>query len=86
LKWSLWKDFHAKASGFLFRIVVPLKSTVGFVSNLKKSYFKRCKRFSQNFSIIGVTVRELHLPEVEGVETIYVCSSNLVKIVLSSKA
>jgi hypothetical protein len=29
---------------------------------------------------------ELHLPEAEGVEIVYVCSSNLVKIVLSSEA
>jgi len=26
-----------------------------------------CRRFSQNFSIIGVDVRELHWLEVEGV-------------------
>jgi hypothetical protein len=86
LKWSSWKDFHDKAYGFLFKIIVPLKSTVGFVSNFKKYYFRRCRRFFKNFSIIGVAIRELHLPEVEGVETIYVCSSNLVKIVLSSEA
>ncbi len=36
LKWSSWKDFHDKAFGFLFKIVVPLKSTIGFVSNLKQ--------------------------------------------------
>jgi hypothetical protein len=36
LKWSSWKDFHDKASRFLFRIIVPLKSTVGYVSNLKQ--------------------------------------------------
>jgi uncharacterized protein (DUF3820 family) len=35
LKWSSWKDFPDKASGFLFKIVVLLESTVGFVSNLK---------------------------------------------------
>jgi hypothetical protein len=27
--------------------------------------------FSQNFSIIGFVARELHLPEVEGVEIVY---------------
>ncbi len=36
LKWSSWKDYHDKISGFLFKIVVPLQSTVGFVSNLKQ--------------------------------------------------
>jgi hypothetical protein len=51
----------------LFQIIVPPKSTVGFVSNLKKLLFKRCRRFSSNFSIIGFAVRELHLLEVEGV-------------------
>jgi hypothetical protein len=86
LKWSSWKDFHDKASGFLFKIVGHLKSTIGFVLNFKKFYFRRCKRFSQNFNIIGVVVRELHLSEVEGVEIVCVCSSNLIKIVLSSKA
>jgi hypothetical protein len=29
--------------------------------------FRRCKRFSPNFSIIDLAVRELHLPGVEGV-------------------
>jgi hypothetical protein len=29
--------------------------------------FRRCRRFSPNFSIIGFAVRELHLLEVEGV-------------------
>jgi hypothetical protein len=29
--------------------------------------FRRCRRFSPNFSIIGFVVRELRLPEVEGV-------------------
>jgi hypothetical protein len=37
------------------------------VSNLKKFLFKRCKRFSSNFSIIRFAVRELHLLEVKGV-------------------
>jgi hypothetical protein len=48
-------------------MVVPPKSTVGFVSNLKEFLFRRCRRFSLNFSIIGLVVRELHLPEVESV-------------------
>jgi hypothetical protein len=55
----------------LFQIVVPPKSIVGFVSNLKKLLFRRCRRFSPNFIIIGFVVRELHLPEVEGVEIVY---------------
>jgi hypothetical protein len=37
------------------------------VSNLKQYLFRRCRRFSTNFSIIGLVVRELHLPEVKGV-------------------
>jgi hypothetical protein len=37
------------------------------VSNLKPFLFRRCKRFSPNFNIIGLAVRELHLPEVKGV-------------------
>ncbi len=57
----------SKASGFLVQLVVPPKSTVGFVSNLNQFYFERCKRFSPNFSIIGFVVRELHWLEVEGV-------------------
>jgi hypothetical protein len=35
LKWNSWKDFHDKAFGFLFKIIVPLKSIIRFVSNLK---------------------------------------------------
>jgi hypothetical protein len=66
-----WKDFHDKASGVLFQIVVPPKSIIGFVSNLKKFMFRRCKRFFPNFSIVGFDVRELHLPEVEGFEIVY---------------
>jgi hypothetical protein len=37
------------------------------VSNLKQFLVRRCRRFSPNFSIIGLAVRELHLPGVEGV-------------------
>jgi hypothetical protein len=37
------------------------------VSNLKLFLLRRCKRFSPNFSIIGLAIKELHLPEVEGV-------------------
>jgi hypothetical protein len=55
----------------LSQIVVPPKSTIGFVSNLKQFMLSRCKRFSPNFSIIGFVVRELHLLEVEGVEMVY---------------
>jgi hypothetical protein len=55
----------------LFQIIVPSKSTVGFGSNLKQVLFRRCRRFSPNFSIIGFVVRELHLLEVEGVEFVY---------------
>ncbi len=61
------KDFHDKTSGVLFQIVVPPKSTIGFVSNLKQFLFKRCKRFFPNFSIIDLAVRKLHLLGVEGV-------------------
>jgi hypothetical protein len=63
-----WKDFHDKTFGVLFQIVVPLKSIVGFVSNLKQFLFRRCRRFSLNFSIIEFDVRELHLPEVKGLK------------------
>jgi hypothetical protein len=37
------------------------------VSNLKQFLFKRCKRFSPNFNIISLAIRELHLPGIEGV-------------------
>jgi hypothetical protein len=37
------------------------------VSNLKKFLIRRCRRFSLDFNIIGLVVRELHLSEVEGV-------------------
>jgi len=37
------------------------------VLNLKRFLFRRCKRFSSNFSIIGLAVKELHLPGAEGV-------------------
>ncbi len=57
-----WQSF-----GVLFQIVFPPKSTVGFMSNLKQFMFRKCRRFFPNFSIIGFVVRELHLPEVEGV-------------------
>jgi hypothetical protein len=64
----------------LFKIIVYLKSTIGFVKNFKNFEFRRCKISSKKFSIIGFVARELHLLEVEGVET--VCFfSNLVKIV-----
>jgi hypothetical protein len=76
---------HDKASGVLFQIVVPPKSIVGFMSNSKQFLFKRCKKFFPNFSIIGFAIRELHLPEVEGVE--FVCFFlNLSKVIFSPKA
>jgi hypothetical protein len=56
-----------KAFGFLFQLVVPPKSIVGFVSNLIQFLFRRCSRFSPNFIIIRFIVRELHLLEIEGV-------------------
>jgi len=37
------------------------------MSNVKQFLCKRCRRFSPISSIIGIVVRELHLPEVEGV-------------------
>jgi hypothetical protein len=37
------------------------------MSNLKRFLFRRCKKFSPNFSIIEFAVRELHLLEIEGV-------------------
>jgi hypothetical protein len=37
------------------------------MSNLKQLLFRRCKRFSSNFSIIGFVVRELCLLEADGV-------------------
>jgi hypothetical protein len=75
----------SKASEFLFQLVVPPKSTVGFVSNLNLSYFERYRRFSPNFCIVGVIVRELHLLEVEGVE-LSIFSFNLSKVVSISEA
>jgi hypothetical protein len=57
----------SKTSRFLVQLVVPPKSTVGFVSNLNQFYFERCKRFSPNFSIIRFAIRELHWLEIEGV-------------------
>jgi hypothetical protein len=37
------------------------------MSNFKKFLFRRCRRFSSIFSIIGFAVREIRLPEIEGV-------------------
>ncbi len=65
------KDFHDKASGVLFQIIIPPNSTIGFVSNLKEFLCRRCKRFSPISSIIGVAIRVLHLPEVEGVKIVF---------------
>jgi hypothetical protein len=47
----------SKAFGFLVQLIVPPKSTVGFVSKLNHFYFGRCKRFLSNFSIIGFAVK-----------------------------
>jgi hypothetical protein len=57
----------SKASECLFQLFVPLKSTIRFVSNINQFLFRRCRRFSPIFNIIGFAVRELHLLEVEGV-------------------
>jgi hypothetical protein len=57
----------SKASRFLVQLIVLPKSTIGFVPNLNQFLFRKCKKFSPNFSIIGFAVRELHLLEVEGV-------------------
>jgi hypothetical protein len=75
----------SKASGFLFQLVIPPKFIVGFVPNLNQFLFMRCGRFSPNFSIIGVAIKELHLLEVEGVE-LSIFPLNLSKIISSSKA
>ncbi len=75
----------SKASRFFVQLVVIPKSIVGFVSNLNQYWFEKCIRFSSNFSIIRVVVRELHLLEVEGVE-LSIFSLNLCKVVPSSEA
>jgi hypothetical protein len=59
---------YEQACGFLFKIVVSLKFTIGFVSNFKQFQFRKCKMFFQNFNVIGFVARELHLLEVEGVD------------------
>jgi hypothetical protein len=33
--WSSWNNFHEQASGLFIKIVVPFRSTVGFISNFK---------------------------------------------------
>jgi hypothetical protein len=71
---------HEQAFGFLFKIIVSFKSTVGFVLNFKQFQFKRCKISSKKFSTMGVVARKLNLLEVEGVEIVFFFS-NLVKIV-----
>jgi len=75
------EGFPYKTLGFLIKIVVALRSTVRFFSNLILFQFKSCRRFSQNFNFIGFAARELHLLEVEGVEIVCFFFS-LVKIVL----
>jgi hypothetical protein len=79
------EDFHDKASGILFQMIVPFKSTVEFVLNFKQFLFRRCRRFFSNFNIIDLAVKELHLPEVEGVEIVYFFL-NLSKVIFSPKA
>jgi hypothetical protein len=37
------------------------------VLNIKQFLLRRCKSFSLNFNIIGFIIRELRVPEVEGV-------------------
>ncbi len=54
-----------KASRLLVQLVVSLKSTIRFVSNLNQ--LRRCRKPSQKFSLIGFSVRELRRLEVEGV-------------------
>jgi hypothetical protein len=61
------ENFHDKAFGVLFQIVFPPKFIVGFVSNFKQFFLRRCRRYSPNFSIVGFALRELRLLEVEGV-------------------
>jgi hypothetical protein len=56
-----------KASGLMVQLVVSLKSTIGFVSNLNQFYLRRCRRPSQKFSLIGLSVKELRSLDVEGV-------------------
>jgi hypothetical protein len=51
----------------LVQLVVSLKFTVGFVPNLNEFYLRRCRRPSQKFSLIRLSVRELRGLEVEGV-------------------
>jgi hypothetical protein len=53
-------------------MVVPLRSIVKFVSNLKKYWFKRCRTYFQNFNIIGAVARELHLLKLMGVEIFFI--------------
>jgi hypothetical protein len=58
---------------------------MGFVSNLKEFLFRRCRRFSPNFNIFGLVVKELHLLEVEGVE-LSIFFLNISKVIISPKA
>jgi len=78
-------DFHDKASKVLFQIIVPPKSNVGFLSNLKKFLCRRCRSFSPNFSIIRFVINELHLSKVEGIEIVYFFP-NLSKLIFIPKA
>ncbi len=66
-----WNDFHDNASGLLVQLVFCLKSTVGFVSNLNQFQLRRCKRPSQKFSLIGLSVKELRGLEVKGLNYLF---------------
>ncbi len=55
---SLWSSILNSCSSQIHRWICV---------KLKKFLFRRCRRFSPNFSIIGLVGKELHLPEVEGV-------------------
>ncbi len=57
-----------KPLDFGFNQLFSLKYTMGFVSNLNQFQFRSCRRPSQKFSLIGLSVWELRQLEVEGVE------------------
>ncbi len=69
---------------FLFQILVPTKSTIGFVSNFKKFSFRRCRRFFPNFNIIEFNCKGVTFAGSKGVEI--VCFFlNLSKVIFSPK-
>jgi hypothetical protein len=65
--WSSYNNFQEQAFGLFTKIIISLRSTIGFVSNFKQFNFRRCKMFFQNFNNIKVVARELHLLKVKGV-------------------